>query len=285
MQANTAKVVSVQTMRDSDARTIAEHTPSAELMLRAAKGIFDSVSFAGKIAVVCGAGNNGGDGYALACILKENGFSPIIFRVADRFSEDGKMYYLKALSLGCEEESLSAYSSLSGFDIIVDCILGTGFKGEPKPEIREAIDKINSSGAYVISADINSGMDGDTGLADAAVHSDLTVSIGSYKTGMFLGDAPSLIDSLRNAEIGIEIIGDSGNYLSYEMLHLFEGYASEVMSFPEFYAKTGLNPHSTGIIDTVRELSSARGGPVVVKGEHSAVIGDMSYVYFCADYT
>ena len=74
------QVVSVENMRKSDARTIAEHTPSAELMYRAAQGIFNSAKFVGKVAIVCGKGNNGGDGYALACVLCKNGFTPPIFR-------------------------------------------------------------------------------------------------------------------------------------------------------------------------------------------------------------
>lgn len=79
------QVVSVENMRKSDARTIAEHTPSAELMYRAAQGIFNSAKFVGKVAIVCGKGNNGGDGYALACILCKNGFTPTIFRASDGF--------------------------------------------------------------------------------------------------------------------------------------------------------------------------------------------------------
>ena len=75
------QVVSVENMRKSDARTIAEHTPSAELMYRAAQGIFNSAKFVGKVAIVCGKGNNGGDGYALACVLGKKNvytFGPII---------------------------------------------------------------------------------------------------------------------------------------------------------------------------------------------------------------
>ncbi len=69
------QVVSVENMRKSDARTIAEHTPSAELMYRAAQGIFNSAKFVGRVAIVCGKGNNGGDGYALACVLCKNGLN------------------------------------------------------------------------------------------------------------------------------------------------------------------------------------------------------------------
>ena len=86
---NLNKVVSVANMRESDAKTIAERTTSAELMRRAAQGIFDAVSFRSRTAIVCGSGNNGGDGYALACILLEHGVTPTLFRVTDRFSKDG----------------------------------------------------------------------------------------------------------------------------------------------------------------------------------------------------
>ena len=63
------QVVTVQNMRESDVRTIESGVTSAELMYRAAQGIFQAVRFVGRVAIVCGSGNNGGDGYALACIL------------------------------------------------------------------------------------------------------------------------------------------------------------------------------------------------------------------------
>lgn len=87
------RVVSVKNMRESDARTIAERTPSAELMMRAAQGIFDKVKFAGKTCVVCGKGNNGGDGYALACILARHSMECTVVRAVDGFSKDGLYYY------------------------------------------------------------------------------------------------------------------------------------------------------------------------------------------------
>lgn len=104
---NLNDVVSVKNMRESDAHTIAEHTTSAELMHRAAQGIFDAVQFNGRVAIVCGKGNNGGDGYALACILLEHGITPTVFRVSDKFSPDGLYYYKTAISHGAEEASLS----------------------------------------------------------------------------------------------------------------------------------------------------------------------------------
>lgn len=279
-----AQVVSVENMRKSDAKTIAEHTPSAELMYRAAKGIFESAKFVGKVAVVCGKGNNGGDGYALACILCQNGFTPTIFRVGDGFSKDGLYYYKKAMSLGAEELPMSQAAAFTGFDIVTDCLLGTGFSGELKGEMLDAVEQINMTNAYVISADINSGINGDTGVCGTAVNSDLTVSIGSFKTGMFLNDAPYYIGSMTNCDIGINLIEEEYKLIDYSLLHMFEGYGSLVMTTEEFFEKYGYEPSKCNVARCVEGISKKERRTVVVKTEHSAVIADLKYIYFCADY-
>ena len=66
------KVVSAAVMRESDAYTVKNVTDAKTLMLRAGRGIFESFDFFGKVAVVCGEGNNAGDGYVLALLLKED---------------------------------------------------------------------------------------------------------------------------------------------------------------------------------------------------------------------
>ena len=84
--------VSVENMRSSDAYTIANWVSGTELMHRAAYGIYKAVSWYGKVAIVAGSGNNGGDGYALACILQEQGISSTVFTVSDRLSGDSAYY-------------------------------------------------------------------------------------------------------------------------------------------------------------------------------------------------
>ena len=277
-------VVTVDNMRRSDAETIAKRVSSAELMRRAAQGIFNAVKFTGRVAIVCGSGNNGGDGYALACILLQNGITPTVFRLSDRFSPDGLYYYRSAKGLGCEEGNINLPSPFEGFDIVVDCILGTGFKGEVKDDIRYAIEAINACSAFVISADINSGINGDTGVAQIAVNSDLTVSIGAYKTGMFLADAPYYIDKLVNTDIGIELIDEPYRLIDFEQLHLFDGYNSEVYTMEEFLSLTGSTPETLDAGGFVAEMTKAKRKTIVVKTEHTAVVGDLNYVYFAADY-
>lgn len=271
-------------MRDSDSEAIAKRISSAELMYRAAEGIFNAAKFTGKIAIVCGKGNNGGDGYALACILIKNGITPTVFRATDGFSRDGLYFYKTAVSMGAGEEPMSSAAAFTGYDIVVDCLLGTGFSGEVKGEIRDAIEQINASSAYVISADINSGINGDTGVAEIAVNSDLTVSIGSFKTGLFLNDAPYYIGSMTNADIGIELVKEEYRLIDYSLLHMFEGYGSVVMTTEQFFESYGYSPENCSIAQCLAKLSSEQRKTFVVKTEHSAVIADLKYIYFCADY-
>lgn len=121
-----------------------------------------------------------------------------------QFSEQATAFQRTAFTIinrnvaRCRGDADVTGGGFHGFDIVVDCLLGTGFSGELKGEMLEAVEQINMTNAYVISADINSGINGDTGVCSTAVNSDLTVSIGSFKTGLFLNDAPYYIGSVTN---------------------------------------------------------------------------------------
>lgn len=194
--------VSVENMRFSDAFTIANFVPSLELMNRAAWGIYKAVDWKGSVAIVTGSGNNGGDGFALACILKDQGIGCTIFKVSNRLSGDSAYYAQQAEAKNIPIKEFKR-DSLFGFSMVVDCLLGTGFQGQIRDDYRTAIESINSCGAYVVSADINSGMNGDTGDAEIAVCSDLTVTIGFVKTGLISENAGKYIRKLVCTDIGI----------------------------------------------------------------------------------
>ena len=204
-------VISVEEMRKADAATIAGGIAGTELMYRAAYGVFESFDWTDKSTLIfCGSGNNGGDGYALAMILAEHGHDVKIVRLSEKLSEDGAFYYAKCVRAGVPMEMLNEGAEGSdhqGYDVIVDCILGTGFAGVPRGNAKTAIEIINSlrQDSEVISVDINSGMNGDTGEAEIAVISDLTVSIGYLKNGFFKGRADELIADLINVDIGIKL--------------------------------------------------------------------------------
>ncbi len=203
-------IVSVATMRESDAYTIANLVPSKELMYRAAMGVYQAVAWKGRVGILTGSGNNGGDGYALACILADRGIPCQVLRVSEKFSEDGRYYYEKAVEKGVPITLFAPEDSLEGFDLLVDCMLGTGFSGTPRGLFQQAIEAINTSGAYVVSVDINSGMNGDSGEGALVVHADLTVTIGFLKTGFFQGDSRRHIDALTVVDIGIQLLRADG---------------------------------------------------------------------------
>lgn len=236
------EVVSVETMRKSDAYTIRKFTDSKELMLRAGKGVYNSYSWKGKTAIVCGKGNNAGDGYVLALQLKEAGIDCVLFLLEEKFSADGKYYFDQCMEQSVPYVLCDKNTDFNGYSEIVDCIYGTGFKGKVSGIAEIIIDKINESEAYVISVDINSGLDGDWGVYEKCVHSDLTVSIGYYKTGHFFNQASECIKELVNCDIGIKRAGEVyyladhsicelENLLFFENFSVYLEYLDNCMSY------------------------------------------------------
>ncbi len=194
--------ISVANMRQSDRLTIEKYVPGRTLMYRAAMGVYLAGRWEGRVTIAAGSGNNGGDGYALACILKKRGGNCRLVTLGDKRSPDGDYYARRAEALGVEAAPY-APGCLAGSDVIVDCLLGTGFQGSVRPDYEATIREINGSGAYVVSVDINSGMNGDTGRAVTAVRSDLTVTVGFVKNGLVAPGAERWIGRLVCADIGI----------------------------------------------------------------------------------
>ena len=194
--------VCVENMRQSDRKTIENHVPGLTLMYRAAMGVYRASEWRGNIAIAVGSGNNGGDGFALAYILKSKGIECRVITLSDKLSPDSAHFAEKAKALGV---SALPYTDgvFAGSDIIVDCLLGTGFHGPVREPCAAAIREINAAGAYVVSVDINSGMNGDTGEADLAVRSDLTVTVAFVKNGMLAANAGNYMKRLVVADIGI----------------------------------------------------------------------------------
>ncbi|MDD3367269.1 MAG: NAD(P)H-hydrate dehydratase [Lachnospiraceae bacterium] len=221
------QIVSTKIMRSSDAAAIAGGTDSKTLMWRAGEGVLQQVEatlaegWHGKVAIVCGTGNNAGDGYVLALLLRQRGVLCELYLLQEKFSEDGAYYFAQCKELGIpykvaeymmtesEGEATDWIKTFSAYDMIVDCLFGTGFHGEATGMAAEWIIGINEAfKTTVISVDANSGMNGDNGLAAGpAVHSALTVSIGTYKLGHFLNQAKDYRKQIVNCDIGIPIQG------------------------------------------------------------------------------
>ena len=202
-------ILSVEAMRNSDFETIRSGVSSKDLMWRAGEGIFSSYPWHGKVAIVCGSGNNAGDGYVLALLMQKNAIPCTLVLLSDRFSEDGRYYFDRCVACGIEYVQYSANFNFSPYTEIVDCILGTGFSGTVTGVYRDAIERINCSNKIVISADINSGLNGNNGCTELCVRSDLTVSIGYFQYGHFLGNAKDCMKEKKNISIGIDLYGDA----------------------------------------------------------------------------
>ena len=208
------RVLSVKEMRDADSYTIANFIDSKELMYRAGEAIFYVANWdiGDKVLILAGSGNNAGDGYVAADLLNIEEIDVEILLIKEKFSEDGKYYFnickQKGIKYSVLDENMD-YNTLLGkfnsYDYILDCIYGTGFVGEVREPVYSIIKAVNNSRAEVVSADINSGMNGDTGESDICIDSDLTVSIGFLKKGLITEEAKKHIGRLVNMDIGIVV--------------------------------------------------------------------------------
>lgn len=208
------RVLSVKEMRDADAYTIKNFVDSRELMYRAGEAIFyvGDWNIGDKVLIAAGSGNNAGDGYVVAELLSIEGIEVEILLIKDKFSEDGKYYFNRCLQKDIKYTVLDEnadYNTLRGkfdsYDYVLDCIYGTGFTGEVREPVYSLIKALNDSKASIVSADINSGMNGDTGESNICVNSDLTVSIGFLKKGLVSEEGKKHIGKLVNMDIGIII--------------------------------------------------------------------------------
>ncbi len=200
-------VVDTNTMRVSDRFKI-NNVGSTNLMYEAGKKLFESHDYKGNVAIVCGPGNNGGDGFVLANFLP----SAKVLLISRKMSDDALFFFKK---IDNHFEYISEDYDFSGYDIIVDCIFGTGFARDIEEPYKSIINNINKSGAYIISCDIPSGLNGNTGFAKTCIKANKTVSIGFIKYGLLLNDAKNYTGEVINQNIGIDLYGDN-SYLIEE---------------------------------------------------------------------
>ncbi len=186
------RVLTAQQMRFADKFTIEKlGVCENELVFRAGKSVADEILkrfIGGRVLVCVGKGNNGNDGRVVAEILSSvHGFSVNILSVDNGIF---KLFEKK-------------------YDIIVDCIFGTGLNKEVTGKYMFAIEKINSSNAFVVSCDIPSGLNGDNGIVmGIAVKADLTIAIQEFKIGHFLNDGPDYSGEVILKDIGISVWED-----------------------------------------------------------------------------
>jgi NAD(P)H-hydrate epimerase len=192
-------------MRATDAWAIEERgIPGVELMERAGRGLADvvgDVASDGVVAVVCGKGNNGGDGYVAARLLREWGRDVRVLSVApvEELGGDARVNAERVAGI----VPFSA-SQLDGCAVAVDALLGTGFSGTPHGPVAEAIAALNRIAAPVVAADVPSGVDAASGAVEGeAVSARATATFAAAKPGLWINPGKAHAGEVRVVDIGI----------------------------------------------------------------------------------
>ena len=168
--------------------------PAYTLMKSAGEAVFNVIQtkypLCKNVLVLCGAGNNAGDGYVAARLAKQAGFTVHVISLIDPVSLKNEALLAYQDWLSVAENDVADESLINGADIIVDALLGTGLKREVSGEWAQWITAVNDSIKPVISVDIPSGLIADTGVISGhAIQADVTVSFIGLKQGMFTAQA------------------------------------------------------------------------------------------------
>lgn len=214
------RIVTGGEMAAIDKRAIEEYgMPSAALMERAGFEVARAIKEMcgrdvtnARVHLVCGGGNNGGDGFVAARALWNWGARARIFLATQpgRLKGDSAAFFRTASRMGVPIAAVTDQDvkrlgfALKTADIVVDALVGTGLNGPLKPLHAGIIDAVNDSGARIVSVDVPSGVNADTAeIHSAAVRAEMTITFGLPKIGHLFAPAREYAGELRVADIGI----------------------------------------------------------------------------------
>lgn len=187
----------------------ADDLPAGELMARAGRAAFASLCRrwpdARRIAVYCGSGNNGGDGYVLARLAREAGREVTLCATAAPAAPDGDAAQARrawTAAGGTVEETTR--EAAANADVVVDALLGIGLSRAPQGTVAAAIEAINAAGRPVLALDLPSGLDADRGAAPGvAVRATATSTFVADKPGLHTGAGRALCGDIELESLGI----------------------------------------------------------------------------------
>lgn len=182
--------------------------PAYELMKRAGEAVFNVLTsrypLAKKIILLCGTGNNAGDGYVVAKLAQQAGLDVSVFSLIDPETLKNEALLAYKDWSGTTSYPPAELSFLHEADIVIDALLGTGLTREVSAEWAECITAVNDSDKAVISIDIPSGLLADTGvIAGVAIKADVTVSFIGLKQGMFTAQAKDVCGDIIFNDLGL----------------------------------------------------------------------------------
>jgi NAD(P)H-hydrate epimerase len=196
-------------MRAADKHAIeVAGVPSLDLMERAGAGLARVTAAAaddrdGRIRIVIGKGNNGGDGLVAARLLRDDGYDVDVLVAGDSSELKGDARANLDRLPGDTPQPFDA-AALEGSAAIVDALLGTGFEGEPREPVAGAIRAINDAGATVVACDVPSGVNASTGeTSGEAVRADVTATFHGPKIGLYVDPGKTHAGRIEVVEIGI----------------------------------------------------------------------------------
>ena len=190
-----APLYTSEEMRAAEERYPGYPETAPELMERAgtavAREVLERFPNARRIAAVCGGGSNGGDGRIAARVLREAG-----------------------------RDAVETHD-VSGADLVLDALFGTGFRGEPRPEAAALIERMNAEPAPVVAVDLPSGVDASTGqIAGTAVDAALTVTFHAPKVGLAVGPGTFTAGEVVCVDIGLERLETEHALVTEQILDL-----------------------------------------------------------------
>jgi ADP-dependent NAD(P)H-hydrate dehydratase / NAD(P)H-hydrate epimerase len=214
------RILNSEQMRDADRRTIQEiGIPAIVLMENAGRQIvaalettFDDLAER-SVAILCGRGNNGGDGFVVARTLLQRGVDVSVFVIGDvdAIRGDARLNLeilgrlgLTVVEINDEQTWELHFSEISGCDLIVDAIFGTGLKTPLQGMLETVAADVNASGIPVVAVDIPSGLSADTSeLIGDCIDASLTITLGAPKLPLVLPPAEMHAGDIIIADIGI----------------------------------------------------------------------------------
>ncbi len=206
-------VLTTSQMRSVDQQAIGgDKSIGYSYMMKAGMGLYeavvDMISPAQQVAIVCGKGNNGGDGYVLGRMLLDQGYKVMCFSLTDEENLTGEARqafteYINSKGNYLRVDDVDDLEGFAGYDLIVDAILGTGIKGDPHGLAAEVIHQINAARIAVVAVDTPSGLNNDTAQPGVpTVVAAKTVTMGFPKIGQLFYPGRDLVGELIIRDLG-----------------------------------------------------------------------------------
>ena len=209
-------VYTVSMIKEAEKTVIDGGIAETELISHAGRALQNSYDFSGKkVAVVCGGGKNGGDGMAFSL-----GIDADVYITGGKMCPETEQFYEKVKKLR-NVRTLDGKVDFGAYDVIVDCIFGVGLSRKVEGVYSDVIRAINGAEAFVISADIPSGLDADTGrIMGEAVRADMTVSFSPMKSGFLLNDGSDICGKIVFADMPIPYKESFIKLMGYSDVHI-----------------------------------------------------------------